>query len=235
MKTKPSTSRFFTVTLATIGLSLPLYAAIISNPTWYGDPNTTYQSYTFSTNSTTPAPETVNNPYGAPDMLITVVPFIGVGTGYQDPNEFSVTRVDGAWDLGPDGSIAVDVPIGPAVGIGPGYILDYFISVVYEGGLYSVPDTFFTPVSIANTTVNPTFEQDGIYRWHLLTAEGTISEVPTNLLQVLFDATGSNGSIVDTVEIHTRYTIIPEAGFYSLGLGLGTLGLILFRRFRSRV
>lgn len=223
--------------LALAGLSLPLYAAIIPNPIWFGDPNTTYQSYTFSTSSTTPLPESLANPYGDPEMLITVVPYIGVGEGYQDPAiPWSINRVDGAWDLGPDGSIQVDVPVAAPVNGGPGYVVDYFISVIYEptAGFYSLPDVFLDPVSIASTNANPTFEleDNNFFYWGLLSAEGTISEVSANRVRILVDATEPNGSLIDTVEIHTRYTLIPETSVYSFVLGLGSLGLILLRRHR---
>lgn len=215
-----------------------LQGAVIPKPVWFGDANTTYQSYTFSTSSTTPAPETLTNPYGTPDMEITVVPYIGVGTGYQDPSDpLDIHRVDGAWDLGPDGSIAIDVPVAPTPGAGESYIVDVVVSVVYEptAGLYNVPDIIYTPSSIASTTEKSDWEADGFFFWGLKTSETTIGNVPTELINVLVDATGDTGSLIDTVEVHTRYTLVPEPQVYALFLGVGALGLILVRRWRRRL
>jgi len=220
--------------------AIQVSAAVIPTPVWYGDENTTYQSYTFSTSSTTASPEQVTNPYGSPELLVAYVPSGGVGTGYQDPaNEFAINRVDGAWDLGPDGSIQITVPVAPPVGEGLGYVVDVYISVVYEPtpGFYNPPDVFVTPTTSLANSLNPTFEQDGFFYWGLKTAEGTIGEVPSELLTVLIDATGETGSLIDTIEVHTRYqAIVPEPGATALVFGVFTLiGLVIRRSRRNRL
>ena len=239
MKTITPDSKLFRHLLTGLLLvgSLSLKAAIVlPGPTWAGDADTTFQSYTFTTSSTTAAPENVTNPYGTPEMLVTVVPFIGVGTGYQDPSDpGKIYFQDGAWDLGPDGSILFDIPVAPPVGSGLGYIVDVFVNVIYEptSFIYNVPDVLYTPASVASTTVNPSYtvDVDG-FPWGLLTSETTIGSTPTELIQVLVDATGSNGSLIDTVEIHTRYQVIPEPESMALIMAGCTFVVLLIRRSR---
>jgi hypothetical protein len=170
-------------------------------------------------------------------MEISAVPFLGVGTGYQDPLEpTEIHRVDGAWDLGPDGSISLDIPVAPTPGPGESYIVDVFVAVVYEPtlGIFNVPDIIYTPASIASTSENPIFEPDGdFFFWGLKTSETTIGNVPTELISVLIDATGASGSLIDTVEVHTRYTLVPEPSVYALVFGFGVFAWILFRRSRG--
>ena len=232
-----STSRRFAIVLM---LSLPavafLQGAIIPNPTWYGDPDTTYQSYTFTTDSATPDPETVSNPYGDPEMLIINVPTLGgVGIGYVDPS-FGLNRSGGSWDLGPEGYLTVDVPVAPVPVPGQSYIVDIQVSVVYDPsvGFFTVPEISVTPEAVVSTVDEPTFEQDGFFFWGLLTGTVTIPEAPSELITVLINATGANGSLIETVEIHTRYQLIPEASHFALGAGAVALLLVLLRRSGKR-
>lgn len=205
----------FLVTYSSATVNLPV------SPSWYGDDQTTFQSYTFATDSTSAAPDVDENANGNPEMLVNYVPDTGVGTGYQDPEEdIDVHRVDGAWDLGPDGDITYDIPVAPPVGDGPGYVVDVFVGVVYESGLFQTPNIVSTPNSAIVTSEDPNFEQDGIINWGLLTGETNIEDLQNDSISVLVDATGDDGSLVDTVEIHTRYEVIPEPKVFGLIVGM---------------
>ncbi len=202
-------------------------------PSWYGDPDTTFQSYLFTTDSTTALPEDYENPYGVPAMNITVVPSGGVGTGYQDPSiPWHIHRDGGAWDLGPDGFIQFDIPVAPPVGTGPGYVLEVYIGVVYEptAGFYSPPAIDVSPPSPVTTDLNPQYEQDGFFFWGLATSVVTINNLQSDFITIFVNAQGSTGSLIDAVEIHTRYTVIPEPKSYAVMVGLLALAVACWRK-----
>jgi hypothetical protein len=202
-------------------------------PSWYGDPNTTWQSYLFATDSTTALPEDYKNPYGVPTMNITVVPSGGVGTGYQDPSiPWQIHRDGGGWDLGPDGFVRFDIPVAPPVGTGPGYILDVYLGVVYEptAGFYSPPAVDLLPSSLVTTDLNSRYEQAGSFFWGLATNVATINNLQSDFITVFVNAQGSTGSLIDAVEIHTRYVVIPEPRTYALAAGLIIFALAWHQR-----
>lgn len=213
-------------------------AQVIPAPSWFEGPNVTYQSYLFTTDSLNPAPDTVVNSFGDPQATVVYVPYIGVGVGWQDPNEISIQREGGAWDLGPDGSITVSVPFAPpSEPLDPGYsyTVNVFVQVVYEPtpGFYNIPDIIMSAGTISETATDPFFAPDGYFWWGLLTGQGTVEGLQTNVLTFLIDATGSTGSLVDTVEIYTRYEIIPEPHTVAFALGgFALLATVLFRRRR---
>ncbi len=124
----------------------------------------------------------------------------------------------------------------PPVGSGPGYSVEVYVSVVYDPtpGFFNLPDISVTPAAIVSTIVDPTFEPDGFFHWGLLTGTATIETLSTNWINVLITGTGSTGSLIETVEIHTRYQIIPEPGNLAFGLGLVCMLLITVRRLLPR-
>lgn len=213
--------------------------AIIVSPVlpWeLGDPNTTYQQYTFSTDSQNPDPEQIINPFGDPSMDIVFVPFIGVGTGWQDPDPdvFSINREDGAWDLGPEGFITVDIPFGlPLPSPAHFYQVEVFIGVVYDD-FYGLPALSLSPSASITQTLDSSWElESGFFKWGLITASATIESVFAEHFSISIISTGDFGSLIDTVEIHTRYTLIPEPRVYALLTGLVVLGVVLFSRRRG--
>lgn len=230
-------SPFFAILFASFGLSLccaPLSvrAATIPTPIWIDDPKITFQSYTFTTDSDEPDPEIRENAFGFPEMSITNIRTPGdVGIGYLDPDDpFQPTRDGGAWDLGPQGFIVVNLPVAFPLPPLPGYFyeVDVFISIVYLSGLYSAPYVYLTP-STPVVTSDSFFFQEGQTQniWHVRTAEATL-EMTSNEVTILLDAAGPYGSLIDTIEIHTRYTLIPEPRVYALLTGLVVLGVVLF-------
>lgn len=209
-------------------------AALAPLPSWFGDANTTYQSYTFSTDSLSPAPEEMTNPYGSPTAQIEVVPSLGVGVGYQDPdpNVPSINRTGGAWDLGPAGSMLFEIPVGPALPSGQFYVVDVFVNVIYESGLYYPPNLIPTPSAAVSVFDDPNFDQINIVRWGLRSSEASLTAVSGDTISLLLDVPGETGvtedtgSIVDTVELHTSYQIVPEPLSLPLVMGLSALLLL---------
>jgi len=216
-------------------------AALAPLPSWFGEPNSTYQSYIFSTDSLSPNPEEITNPFGSPTAQIEVVPSIGVGVGYQDPDPLvpSINRTGGAWDLGPGGSMQFEIPVGPGLASGQFYVVDVFVNVIYESGLYYAPNLIPMPSATVTVLDDSDYDQINIVRWGLRSSEATLTAVSGDTISLLLDVPGETGvtedtgSIVDTVELHTIYEIVPEPSSFPLLSGLLALLFIgLNRRFK---
>lgn len=201
-------SPFFLVVISSAGLRA-------DQPTWAGEAGTTWQAYQFTTDSTQPVPEMLDNEYGAPTAAVTVTsPF---GTGWQDPAvAFSTPGVDadGAWDIGPAGSIAISLPMAPP-NDDPGlfYRVDFHVYVIaYEIPValpvISAPGLVLEGVASSSVVV----KQETIGRYKGLTWTAAADILSGNTATILLTATAA-GAVVDSVTIHTRYTRMGEPGF----------------------
>ena len=200
-------------------------------PVWYGEPNTTRSGYQFSTSSTTPSPEVSVNPYGLPTATVAVGSF---STGWQNPaTPFTLPGVeaDGAWDLGVSGTMTLMVPFAPAApGPGQSYRVDFLVYMVGYDGPTSLP-TLTTPgLAVTDLTSSDALVlADPPGAWRSRTWMGTAENVTGNFATFQLNAP-SNGSVVDTYEIHTRFTLVPEP---SVAAGMLVVsGLTLLRRRR---
>jgi hypothetical protein len=184
-------------------------------PVWKDDPLTTFASYTFTTPSTTPAPEEVRNPYGSP--MLTVNPELFFGTGWQDPNgEFQLTRVpgEGAWDLGQFGNMALTIPVAPVAGSVKD--LDVFIDCVWYQGPVSIPTFGVSGLTPATLLVTQELVQpDGAGSWRRTNWDASFLNETADSITVMLQAPW-NGSVVDSLTVYTRY--VPEPGTATLVL-----------------
>src|ERR1039458_7912606 len=73
-------------------------------PCWRGNPGTTYENWSFNTNSNPAAPEVFTNVNGTPQASLIVGAF---GTGWKSS---TVGGRTGAWDLGQAGTASLAVP-----------------------------------------------------------------------------------------------------------------------------
>lgn len=208
-------------------MSLPLLTAALSIasalslqaattlPLWYGQPGTTRQGYTFGTASTTPAASPLENAYGAVSSQITPGAF---SDGWQNPLEpvdLSGVNADGSWDLGMAGKFTVTIPLAPSAPA-PGfhYRVDFQVCAVGYLGITSLPNfslTGVTPSGLSMTQalvgVDPIFPGAS---WTSRTWTGFFDTTSSSPLQFNITAPANNTSVIDTVEVFTRYTLIPE-------------------------
>ena len=184
-------------------------------PVWYGESNTTRQGYEFTTASLTPAATILGNTYGTP--MTTII--LGFGSdGWQNPaipEQMSGVMANGAWDLGAAGSITVECQVA-ANPPPPGayYHIDFEIYVVAYRDIMPLP-TFdslgLTPHDL--TFTQTTVAQDPVYSsasWEGLMWTGSFDQVTTNNIGFAVRPPVNNTSIIDTLEVFTRVTLIPE-------------------------
>lgn len=181
-------------------------------PVWYGEAETTRALYPFSTDSLNPSPEVLENPYGSPSAVVTVTePF---GTGWQDPADaFSTPGVDadGAWDVGPDGSIALTIPFtaGPT---DPGleYRVEFYLYVVAYEVPVTLPEISAPGLVLENVSSSTeTVKQDTLGRYTGLTWTAEAPVDGGNTVDLLFEA-ATAGAVIDSIDVHTRVTTTGE-------------------------
>jgi len=190
--------------------------AAIALPLWVGDPQTTSCGYLFETNDDTPSPDSEANPYGASQGFVSVASD-GTGTGWQDPVEaFNITMTpdSGAWDLGISGTVEIDLKVGPDLTAGQSYEVEFQVrSISYIlPGLIPLPSLSadgLTPDSETSMTelflVDPVFSSAS---WQEEVWEGVFKGVTDENLTFVISAPNDGTSVVESVEIFTRYTLI---------------------------
>jgi hypothetical protein len=201
--------RFLLVLSAGLAVFAPLEA---QQPSWSGDSGTTHAGYQFTTNAVNPPPEGLVNPYGTPSATISVSE--PLGAGWQDPSfSFTISGVnaDGAWDLGPDGSIAITLPMAPE-NADPGlfYRVEFYVyAVAYEIPV-QLPVISAPGLSLENISSNSVIvKQDTLGRYKGITWTAEAEVLSGNTVTLLLAAT-SAGALIDSVDIYTRYTLLGE-------------------------
>lgn len=196
-------------------------------PVWNGQPGSTRQGYEFTSGDTTPDASPLINSFGSVSAVVTTGSF---SDGWQDPGEpidLSGANVDGAWDLGVAGTISASVPVIPS-SPAPGfyYRVDFHVNVVAYRGITSLPsftNSGFTAMGLTMTTgtvaVDPLFPGAS---WDYRSWTGYFDTVSPAAVQFGVAAPANNSSVVDSFEVFTRYTLIPEPGSCTL-IGIGLL------------
>lgn len=216
--------------VAVLGLGgvLPVSGAI-SLPTWAGDPNTTSQTFLFDSSDLTPAPNNSTNPYGTASASVTVGLF---GNGWEDPvGAFSNPghEGDGAWDVGPaldlstQGIITFDVPVAPGPpGGGTLYRIDLVFYAIAYKDLAKIPE--FSVAGLSSGDIQ--LESSGILStqapagtWEERTWSAVFEAYSGDTISMALTPPEGAVSVVDRVDILTRYTAIPEPSVSALLLG----------------
>ena len=194
--------------------SLQCTFAAIALPLWVGDPQTTSCGYLFETNDDTPSPSSEVNPYGASLGSVSVASD-GTGTGWQDPMEvFNITMTpdSGAWDVGKSGTVEIDLKVGPALGVGQSYEVEFQVRSISYFGITLLPSLSvegLTPES--ETSMTELFLADPLFpgaSWQEEVWEGVFKNVTDENLTFVISAPSDGTSVVEAVEIYTRYTLI---------------------------
>lgn len=190
-------------------------------PSWYGEANTTRQGYTFGTGSLTPAPDVLENPYGTPVATVVLGTF---SDGWQDPlapYDLAGVNDDGAWDLGKAGTINVTSQIAShEAAPGTTYQVDFEVYTVAYLGITALPlfdslglsanDLTLTQNTVANDPLFPGASWQGL-KW-----TGNFTSQTSNTISFLIKAPANNTSVIDTLEVFTRVTVIPEPSAFLL-------------------
>ncbi len=209
--------------------------ATLSPPSWYGEPGTTRQEFYFDTDSQSASANVLENPCGDSIVTVTLGPY---STGWQDPdNEFDFNRSggDGAWDLGMGGYLSVDVPFAASpAGGGDWYRVDFHVeAVAYDAGAFAVLPGFHGEGHTArDLAVSKVLVEDvpPLASWEGLTWTGYYDHVTSNEVGFRVQAPANNVSVVDNLEVFTRFTIVPEPSSATLLVVILTMGAAQQRR-----
>lgn len=215
-------------------------------PSWDGDPGATRAGYDFSTDSTTPAPVTLDNDYGTPSAEVVEGDFSDSWQNPVNPLDLHGVNDDGAWDIGqyqaddgfgnPAGYIDVSVPI--ALGVPPGgssYSVEVVVyAVAYNAfGLYLEPDLEIEGGTVSGLTTNNEFiaNEEGLGQWRGVTWTATVDDVLSDEVSFRFVSSTSGLAVIDEVEIFTRRVeTIPEPTSSLLILSTLAMALLGNRR-----
>lgn len=213
MKLKLTRFPLLAAALAAGGLSDAFAATPL--PEWYGEPDTTRQGYLFTNGSLTPAPEILDNPYGTPVATVATGDF---SDGWQDPlAPFDLAGVadDGAWDLGTAGAITVMLEVAEdPPEPGTFYRIQFQVYAVAYLGITGLPGLDTMGLTAEDLTLSQslvaTDPQFPGATWQGLKWTGTFDNVTTNQVAFAVKAPGNNISVVDTFEVFTQVTLVPE-------------------------
>jgi len=199
-------------------------------PSWDGDPGSTRQGYLFNTGSLAPTANFLANSYGVPSASITLGSF---NTGWQDPlGQFTNPGADGdgAWDLGIAGFIDVQVPVAPApADPGTHYRVDFQVWAVAYQGITALPAFSAVGLSAEDlasnqhlVAIDPEFPGAS---WQGITWTGYFDDVTTDHITFRIQAPSNNISVIDTYEVFTLTTLVPEPSASLLLIAAASLGL----------
>lgn len=205
-------------------------------PTWFGDPNTTSQVFLFNSSSLTPTPNVSANPYGSTSASVDVGFF---GNGWENPADLPISNPgfdgDGAWDVGAgnDGSITFQVPVAPsAPDPGTSYRLDIMIYVIAYKDLQELPVPSvlgLAPGDLDLTSSNILSTRPPAGSWRELTWQAVKNNHTTDSITMALTPPTGDVSVIDRVEIYTRFVAVPEPSSFALSL-LAALAFCTRRR-----
>ncbi len=190
-------------------------------PPWHGTPGSTQQGYLFGNGSLTPTPDILDNPYGTPAATVVTGPF---SDDWQDPDatyDLAGVNDDGAWDLGKTGTITIVLPFTQfAASPGVTYRVDFEVYTVAYLGISALP-LFTSPGQTASalTLSQNTVATDPLFpgaTWQGLNWTGYFENLTSNTITFAIKAPANNTSVVDSIEVFTHVTVIPEPSAFLL-------------------
>ena len=218
-------SRSLTACFLSTAIVLALMPAVLSDdpPDWRGDPNTTFQDWTFDDDSNPAAPSGLVNPNGTPSADITVSEF---GTYWWDNSDLSWSAVFGSaqgwWDIA-EGSILLTVP--NQGNANPGSFTSIQLQVTYWLDISEAPEVSVSPFAVQQGEKETTLVESGpagggwysdLYRWN-------VSPSPYSLAITLVGP-ASSGSMIDRIIVDTLY-VVPEPSSAACAMVLGAVAV----------
>jgi len=194
-------------------------------PDWRGMDGTTYQQWSFDTESPNPVlPEISENDYGLPTADITVTTF---GSGWLD-TLLGLGTQSGVWDVGPAGSIVVDLP---AQVTAPGTYTEVWIQVVYfeDLGFFPAPN-----ITMSSGQLQADQSQTQIVESTIPSGDWVLQksvwylDASAPIEQITISADLNFSSIIDKVIVDT--IVVPEPAT----MGLLLLGSVILLRKKRR-
>lgn len=208
--------------------SASLQAAYIL-PAWSGEQRTTSATFDFTTSSETASPETSSNPYGNPSLLVENE--MTYGAGWMDPaNAFHLTRGlgSGAWDLGKNGKLSIMIPIADSGNSLPKNV-DFVLDLVWYQGPMGMPGYSINGLAPAITdSFQELVELDAAGSWQRTIWTASFENITADTITLEIFAP-SNGAVIDSVGLRTRFSVIPEPGSVLL-VGIAVMGSATLRR-----
>lgn len=216
-------------------------------PAWYNaaDATHTHLAHLFTTDDLTPAPDSNINSNGTP---VTTVNLGGFNDGWQEPNTIDQSgadidpgtpgrQTDGAWDLGVAGSIQSEINIAPSAPLsGMFYEVKFQVYAIALDSLQRLPELEVVGHTAGDLTrsevaVDGPTTLSGY--WKGITWTGTLQNVNTDQLTFSFNVPTDvdSTSIIDSYEIFTSYTVVPEPSTSMMLLGSA---LVLVSRRKRR-
>lgn len=216
--------RFLVVATVLCAIAATASAALDLAPSWRGSNGSTYQNWGLGTNSTTPAPDSVNNPYGTPTAAITVGEF-GEGWFDQLPGFGSQS---GFWDMGSAGTIALDVNNASGTGYN-----EIWVQVTYFQDLFEAPTVDVSASGLISFLSEETqlLEHVGTGGdWFTTLTKWRVDPNPNS--QTITVTSGMMGSVIDNVTIDAVAVAVPEPSSM-IALLMGGSTLLMLRRRRA--
>ena len=168
---------------------------------------------------------------------MTTVNLGGYSDGWQDPaNPIDLSGIsnDGAWDLGTSGFISVLCHVASAPPPpGSYYRVDFQVYVVAYRGITSLPSMDTVGVTVldpeySQSTVGPDPGFPGA-TWEGSVWTGYVDQLGAGDLTFAIRAPVNNTSVVDTMEVFTKLTLVPEPTAPLL-FAMSIMGWVLLRR-----
>jgi hypothetical protein len=204
----------------------------LAPPTWRGQAGSTLQQWEFSTDSATPAPEVVTNPYGTPSAAINIPEGDPFATGWWDGADFAEVYGSkrGWWDIGKQ-SLVLSIPNRPVTD--PQSFKDIRIQITFWKDISQAPSVLISPTAVLVGTPTTTLVEAGPMGggWYSVVSNWHLTPNPLDETITVF-GDQAWGSMIDEIVVDTVCPVVPEPGtLMTLATGiLGLAGLALRRR-----
>jgi len=177
-------------------------------PCWRGQPETTYQSWSFHVDGNPATPEIKNN-QGSPQATISTV--TGVGWIEFTADWFIAGCRQGVWDLGAYGSVNLTIPSQQGSGSSFKYIQVQVLQLIQTGLGYNTATITISgaeELSESEQVVESASNTFGTFTWKVKKVTFRVSPAAaTDTIQI--SSTGDYGLMIDQIVVDTLTMEIP--------------------------
>jgi len=215
--------------LALTGLVLTGWSADpdLVPPDWRGDPGSTLQQWSFSTDADPATPDIFSNPFGSSSADIDVEPLYG--TGWWDTYEDVYGSKQGWWDVA-RGSITLEISNSPSSPPGSYKLIQ--VQVTYWRDISAAPSISVNPFATQQGSTITTLIENGPEggAWYSDRSIWVLGPNPSSET-VLVQGHATYGSMIDGIVVDT-ICVVPEPSSVACAalLGLAALWRVRFGR-----